>query len=71
VEEQRPEAGTVQRTVCFGELELTEAEAARLSDASIVDRLVGTGVTRLTAARIVELGRGADAVRARPHKTRR
>ena len=57
--------------VHFGELELTEADAARLSDASIVDRLVDTGVSRLSAARMVELGRGAEIGRARPHKARR
>jgi hypothetical protein len=57
--------------VRFGELELTEAEAALLSDASIADRLVKTGVSRLTAARIVELGRGAEIGRARPHRARR
>ena len=57
--------------VRFGELELTEAEAAYLSDASIADRLVDTGVSRLTAVRIVELARGADIGRARPHKARR
>jgi hypothetical protein len=57
--------------VRFGELELTVADAARLSDASIVDRLVDTGVSRLTAARMVELGRGAESGRARPHKARR
>jgi hypothetical protein len=57
--------------VRFGELELTEAEAAQLSDASIAARLVETGVSRLAAARIVEVGRGAEVARARPHKARR
>jgi hypothetical protein len=57
--------------VRFGGLELTEAEAELLSDASIADRLVETGVSRLTAARIVELARGADFGRARPHRARR
>jgi hypothetical protein len=57
--------------VRFGTLELTASEAERLSDASIVDRLVDTGVSRLTAARMVELGRGAEVGRARPHKTAR
>jgi hypothetical protein len=57
--------------VRFGDLELTEAEAAQLSDASIADRLVETGVSRLTAARIVELARGADVGRARQHRARR
>jgi hypothetical protein len=58
--------------VRVGELELTAAEAQRLSDASLVDRLVETGVSRLTAARIVEVERNeAEPGRARPHKTRR
>ena len=57
--------------VRFGELELTEDEAARLSDGSIADRLVKTGVSRLTATRMVELARGAEIGRARPHKARR
>jgi hypothetical protein len=57
--------------VRFGQLELTETEAARLSDAAIIARLVDTGVSRLSAARIVEVGRGAEVARARPHKARR
>jgi hypothetical protein len=57
--------------VRFGELELTEVEAAQLSDASIADRLVESGVSRLAAARMVEVGRGAEVARARPHKARR
>jgi len=57
--------------VHFGELQLTDVEAARLSDAAIADRLVERGVSRLTAARIVELARGAEIGRARPHKARR
>ena len=57
--------------VRFGILELTEAEAAELSDAAITERLVDTGISRLSAARIVEVGRGADVARARPHKARR
>jgi hypothetical protein len=52
-------------------LELTETEAAQMSDAAIVARLVDTGVSRLSAARIVEVGRGAEVARARPHKARR
>ena len=57
--------------VRFGELKLTAAEAAQLTDAAIADRLAKTGVSRLTAARIVELARGAEIGRARPHKARR
>lgn len=69
--EDPPDGSASVTMVRFGELQFTVAEAARLSDASIADRLVATGVSRLTAARIVELGRGADAGRARPHKARR
>ena len=57
--------------VRFGQLELTEAEAADLSDAEITARLVETGCSRLSAARIVEVARGAEVARARPHKARR
>lgn len=58
--------------VRFGGLELTAAEAERLSDASIVDRLVATGVSRLAATRIVEVERSAaEPGRARPHRARR
>ena len=64
-------AGTEQM-VRFGTLELTDAEASRLSNASIVERLVETGVSRLSAARIVEVERSmAEPGRARPHKARR
>jgi hypothetical protein len=69
--EDRPDGEAAVGMVRFGELELTHAEAARMSDASIVARLVETGVSRLTAARMVELGRGAEIGRARPHKARR
>jgi hypothetical protein len=72
VEEGSPEAQTPERVLCFGEIELTEAEAQGLTDAAIVERLVETGHSRLTAARMVELGRGdAELGRARPHKTAR
>lgn len=72
MEHERIEAETAEPAVCFGELEFTQAEADNLSDTSIVERLVETGVTRLTATRMVELGRGdAQLGRARPHKTRR
>ena len=72
MEHERIDAETVEAAVYFGELEFTQAEAETLSDASIVERLVETGVSRLTATRMVELGRGeAELGRARPHKTRR
>ena len=62
-----PSVGAVR----FGQLELTEAEAADLSDAEITARLVETGCSQLSAARIVEVARGAEVARARPHKARR
>ena len=72
MEPTRIEAEAVQRIAWFGELEFTEAEAEKLSDAAIVERLVETGVSRLTAARIVEVERGDGRVgRARPHTARR
>ena len=59
------------RTTCFGRLEIPEAEAARLSDEAIVKRLVETGVSRLSAARVVAVARGDGEVgRARPHARR-
>jgi hypothetical protein len=58
--------------VRFGTLELTDGEARLLSNASIVDRLVETGVSRFSAERIVEVERTmAEPGRARPHKARR
>jgi hypothetical protein len=72
MEQHRIEVQTVEQPVCFGELELTKAEAEELSDAAIVERLVDTGHSRLTAARIVEVERGEGELgRARPHKTGR
>jgi hypothetical protein len=70
--EERIDADTVNPPVSFGALQLTAAEAEELSDASIVERLVETGFSRLTAARIVEVERGAGELgRARPHKMAR
>jgi hypothetical protein len=58
--------------VRFGTLEFTDAEARSLSNASIVERLLETGVSRLSAERIVEVERTlAEPGRARPHKARR
>jgi hypothetical protein len=71
VKDDRPEGDPSGGVVRFGHLELTSAEAADLSDAEITDRLVETGFSRLSAARIVEIGRGAEVARARPHKARR
>jgi hypothetical protein len=66
-----PDAEAAVGVIRFGHLELTEFEAAELSDAAIADRLVETGFSRLSAVRIVEIGRGAEVARARPHKARR
>ena len=50
----------------YGKLEIPDAEARRLSDAAIVERLVEHGCSRLTAQRIVEIERGsAEPARAR------
>ena len=52
----------------FGEIEISDAEARKLSDAAIVERLVAHGKSRLTAARIVELARQKlEPSRARAH----
>lgn len=71
MKDDRPDGEPSAGVVRFGQLELTAAEAADLSDAEIADRLVGTGFSRLSAARIVEVARGAEVARARPHKARR
>jgi hypothetical protein len=56
------------RMTSFGELEIPEHEARWLSDEAVARRLVATGVSRLTAARVVEITRGKDEPgRARPH----
>ena len=41
----------------YGKLELSEAEAKRLGDARIVERIVSTGVSRLSAERMVQIER--------------
>jgi len=56
----------------FGETEITSADMQTLSRATIIDRLVAGGASRLTAARIVAIGRGtAEPGRARPHTNAR
>ncbi len=56
----------------FGKLKLSQEEAERLSDAGIVERLVSTGVSRLSAERIVAVEREkAEPGRARPHSQAR
>jgi hypothetical protein len=50
----------------FGRLEIPDAEARRLSDEQLVERLVDNGCSRLTAERIVAVQRGdEEAARAR------
>jgi hypothetical protein len=57
-----------RRMTSFGKLEIPEDEARRLSDEAIARRLVETGVSRLSAARLVEIARGkGEPGRARPH----
>ena len=52
----------------IGKLELSDVEAKRLSDEAIARRLVESGVTRLTAEKLVAIARGKDEPgRARPH----
>jgi hypothetical protein len=52
----------------FGKVEIPQAEAERLSTAALVERLVASGMSRLTATRMVELERGDEEVgRARRH----
>ena len=52
----------------IGKLDLSDAEARRLSDEALASRLVESGVTRLTAEKLVAIARGKDAPgRARQH----
>jgi hypothetical protein len=54
------------------EIEVAVREMKGLSEAALVARLVDSGMSRLTAARIVELDRGsAEPGRARTHTTSR
>jgi hypothetical protein len=59
-----PSAGKLR----FATIGITEAQIRELSSATLVDRLVATGSSRLSAQRIVAIERGlADAGRARSH----
>jgi hypothetical protein len=59
-----PSAGKLR----FATIGITEAQMRELSSATLVDRLVATGSSRLSAERIVAIERGlADAGRARSH----
>jgi hypothetical protein len=52
----------------FGRLEIANSELRYLSNAMIVERLVESGVSRLSADRIVTVQRGKDEPgRARRH----
>jgi hypothetical protein len=52
----------------FGTLEIANSELRWLSNATIVERLVESGVSRLSAERIVEVRRGeVEPGRARRH----
>ena len=56
----------------FGKLEIPDAEAKNLTNAAIAERLVATGVSRLTAERLVSVQRGeAEVGRARRHSQSR
>jgi hypothetical protein len=55
----------------FGGIEITARDMKTLSSATIVERLVFGGASRLTAERIVAIERGAEPGRARPHTNAR
>jgi hypothetical protein len=56
----------------LGRIELADPAMRLLSNSALVDRLVVSGYSRLTAERFVELERGsAEPGRARPHTTAR
>ena len=62
-EEEKREGVTI-----FGKLEIADSEARWLSNTMIVQRLVESGVSRLSAERIVEVQRDdAEPGRARRH----
>ncbi len=56
----------------FGKLDLSGDEATTLTRATLVERLMEAGASRLTAERIVAIERdGAQPGRARPHSQAR
>jgi hypothetical protein len=62
----RPAANT--DVACFGRIELAEVDVKRLSSAALVDRLVASGISRLSAERMVAIEReNAEPGRARTH----
>lgn len=63
LDDQRKDGVTV-----FGTLEITDSELRFLSNAMIVERLVDSGFSRLSADRIVSVQRGdVEPGRARRH----
>jgi hypothetical protein len=59
---------TEPEVTLFGALEIANSELRYLSNAMIVERLVASGVSRLSADRIVAVQRGHDEPgRARRH----
>jgi hypothetical protein len=68
-EEIEAEALVVAR---FGEIEITARDMKTLSGATIVERLVAGGASRLTAQRMLAIEQGnAEPGRARTHTTSR
>lgn len=56
----------------LGKIEIADADMRSLSSAALVERLVASGASRLTAERFVAIERGsAEAGRARPHPVAR
>jgi hypothetical protein len=66
-------AAASEGDVLFGTLAIPEREAVELSDEAVVRRLVASGVSRLTAERIVSIERAAESpsrARSRPQSRR-
>jgi len=60
--------GTAEAVTRFARLAITHGQAARLTDAELVELLVSDGASRVTAHRIVAIERGAaEPSRARRH----
>jgi hypothetical protein len=64
----RLEDKTAEGVTLFGALGIANSELRLLSDEMIVERLVDSGISRLSAARIVAVQRGGvEPGRARRH----